>query len=381
MTASHVPVAVGIALALGLSVFGCSDPAPGGTADSSGTRIITPSAVAKTPLLREGADYEVTARLPGTVGTKATHWRGLVSKTEAFGELQAQTTIYLDRVPTTIILMDTRTRRVKKIAEQPAGTQVVGMDFSRSHIVWTETTSSDASSEPWVLRSYDRGTGSVRTLATSDSLGVQDPPWLPPQGVMPRLNRGQVYLLAADSNNLPPKATAYRVSLEGNGGLKKVAADVQGVFPSRDHLTLIRNGEFYRRELGGGKEKPLDRKRRGSEACPGWAVGDVVVECDSYNHKPRLTILTNGRTTEIRFPKPDPNSMNYGVGYLNANAGWVTFSFDDKAYVYNLTSGRMGILKGAQYTTSNPSWGRAIKYLVTGGVVPRPTPMDLIQLN
>lgn len=381
MIASDTRFVVGITLALSLSLLGCSGSAPGGPRSvPDPTQIIGPSAVKHAPALKEGNDYQVLSSLPGKVGDRVTNWRGLVSESEAFGAL---TTPSADpeSVPSSIVLMNTNTRRVKKVEELPAGTQLIGMDFSKDYIVWTETTSFSANSEPWSLRSYDRRTESVRTLATSNELGVGDPPWLAPVGVVPRLMNGQVYLLAADSARLPVTATAYRVPVDGSDGLAQVATDVQGAFTDSGDLLVIRDGEFFRRDTDDGSERRLDPKRRGSEKCPGWAREGVVVECDVRKGKPRLTILADGKTTEIRFPRPDPNSLNYGVGYLNASASWVAFSFNDKAHVLNLKTGKLGTLNGAQYTPSDPSWHQTIVYRKTGGVMPAPKTADAIRLR
>jgi hypothetical protein len=109
------------------------------------------------------------------------------------------------------------------------------------------------------------------------------------------------------------------------------------------------------------------------------AADGVVVECDTYKGKPRLTILKAGKVIEIRFPRPDPNSMNYGVGYVNCSASWVTFSFNDHAYVYSLRNGKLGTLKGAQYTTANPSSDRTIAYRETS-FSPGSNPTEFIRL-
>jgi len=380
---SHKPLAGCVTLALSLSLIGCSGSAPGGPPGASDpTQIIGPSAVEHAPALEEGKDYEVVSRLPAKVGDRITNWRGLVSESEAFGHLTIRSTDP-ERDPSSIVLMNTNTRRLKTIEELPAGTQLIGMDFSKDYVVWTETTSFSANSEPWTLRSYDRRTESVRTLTTSDELGVGDPPWLAPNGVVPRLMNGQVYLLAADSVELPVTATAYRVAVGGSGGLKKVAADVQGVFPSSGDLLVIRDGEFFLQGTSGGSERRVDPKRRGSQECPGLAREGVILECDVRNGRPRLTILADGKTTEIRFPRPDPNSLNYGVGYLNCSASWVAFTFNDKAHVLDLKSGKLGTLKGAQYTPSDPSWHQTIMYRGTGsiGIAPAPKPAAIIRLR
>jgi hypothetical protein len=139
------------------------------------------------------------------------------------------------------------------------------------------------------------------------------------------------------------------------------------VFPQSRDLLVIRDGEFYLRDPSKRSERQVDPQRRGSQKCSGWARGGVVVECDTREGKPRLTILTKRGTTEVRFPRPDANSMNYGVGYLNCSATWVTFTFNDKAHVLNLKTGRLGTLKGAQYTISNSSWHHTINYRKTDG--------------
>jgi hypothetical protein len=376
------PSAAAGVLALGLSLLtGCSGSVPGGPPESRAgqARVIAPATVEKAPPLRADEDYEVVSEAPAMVRKRRTHWRGMVSDSTVFGEL-AVPSKYPDQVPTTLVLLNTRSGHLTTVAELPAGVQLIGMDFSKTNIVWTETTSFSAVTEPWTLRSYDRRSGLLRTLATSDSLGVDEPPWLPPHGVVPRLSDGQVYVLAADGTDLPAKATAYRVPVDGSSGLLKVARDVQGVFPGAGDLTLIRHGQFFRKPSQGGGEKLIDPRHRGSQECPGAADSGVVVECDTYKGKPRLTILANGQVTEVRFPRPDPDSMNYGVGYLNCRSSWVTFSFNDKAYVLNLRTGRLGTLKGAQSTSSNPSWDETISYRKNESIKPTAEPDKYIRL-
>lgn len=380
MIGSGRQLTVAMTMALGLSPLGCSGPAPGGsTSDPGQPQIVGPVAVAEAPELKERKDYDVVSDLPAKMNGRVAIWRGMVSPSEAFADLSTQSAT-VDMTPTPIVLLNIHSRRVKKIAELPGETQLVGMDFSKDYIVWTDTTSFDAYSQPWTLRSYDRRTGKVRVLASSDELGVDHPPLLPPYGVVPRLTAGQVYLLAAASNRLPLTAHAYRVSLSGRGHLKRVAPDVQGIFPQGKRLLLIRDGEFFSRSARSEPERPVDPRRRGSERCAGTASVGVVVECDTYKGKPRLTILQARKVVEIRFPQPDPNSMNYGVGYLNCSASWVTFSFNDHAYVYNLRNGKLGTLKGAQYTAANPSWGRTIAYHETN-FSPGSNPTEFIRLR
>lgn len=345
-------VAAATLLALGLTA--CAGPESEGS--PAKVQVLGPSEVTRARTLEAGTDYSVVARGPAKVGDRTAYWHALVSDKEMLGVLVMPSKTP-ETAASTVVLMDPKSGKVREVAEPPAGTQMIGADFSSRYIVWTETTSSNIGNAPWTLRSFDRRTGTVRTLATSDLL-LEDGP---------HMSDGQVYLTIADSEELPTTASAYRVAVDGPSELKKVASDVQGVFPYGRDLAIIRDGEFFIRKAGTRIERRADSQRRGRQKCGATAAADVIVQCDNHRGRPRLTVQAQHATYEIRFPKPKPHSLGYGVGYLGCAASWVTFTFDDQAFVFDLKSETIGRFNGAQSVSApGRSFGDAIPYAEIG---------------
>lgn len=339
-------------------------------------RVIEADKVSSAPILVEGKDYQVVADPPLTVDGRTANYPGLLSPTLAFGKTSVAPAKVQDPdsfVGVSVIMTDLKTKKstfITRNTDRKEPSYVTGMDFSDKYVTWSETTSQTVSSEPWEIYSLERSNGKVRRIASSDVVGVVDPPWLPPDGVVPKIYEGDVYLIAADSNDLPATATAtatasaYRVPLDGTKRLSKAIGNVQGIFTHSSGVTFIRNRQFYRWDPDSKKESKVDALKRSSAECPGTSGGGVIVECEaSVSGAPRRTVIeADGKVSEIHFPKSDGTSDNAGVGYLGANTDWVTFTFDDDAYAYNLKSGKLGRFKGSQYIVAGPSWGNTIRY-------------------
>lgn len=340
------------------------------TAPTEPGRVIEADKVSSAPILVEGKDYLVVADPPLTVEGRTATYLGLLSPTLAFGKTSVAPANVQDPdsfVGDSVIVTDLKTKKstfITRDTDRKEPTYVTGMDFSDKYVTWSETTSQSVTSEPWEIYSLERSNGKVRQIASSGEVGVVDPPWLPPDGVVPKIYEGDVYLIAADSNNLPATASAYKVPLDGSKKLSKVLGNVQGIFTYANGVTFIRDGQFFRWSPNNKGESKVDAKNRSSAACPGISGGGVIVECDqSATGVPRLTVIEgDGKISEIDFPKPDQKSNNYGVGYLGATADWVTFTFDDDAYAFNLKNGRLGRFKGSESIVAGPSWGNAIRY-------------------
>lgn len=333
-------------------------------------RIVDAGRVSSAPVLVKGKDYLVVADPPLTVEGRTANYLGLVGPDVVFGKTSVVPANVQDPnsfVGDSVIMTDLKTKKttfITRNTDRKKQSYVIGMDYSDKYVTWSETTSQSASSEPWTVYSLERSTGEVRRIASSDEVGVSDPPWLPPSGVTPKIYEEYVYLIAADSNNLPATASAYRVPLDGSKKLSKVIGNVQGVFTFANGVTFIRNGQFFRWNPSNKAESKVNTLNRSSANCPGTSGGGVIVECgQSATGTSRLTIIESDRNvSEIDFPKSDETSDNAGVGYLGANANWVTFTFDDKAYAFNLKSGKLGRFKGSQYIVAGPSWGNTIRY-------------------
>jgi hypothetical protein len=354
------------AIVLG-SLAGCHGQSPHvqATATPAHTKVpvkvIAETDVENAPKLREGRDYTVAAEPPTTIRSKITYFYGLVSATEAFGTLDSPSPKASD--DGSVVLVDVSSGDVRTLSSLPGQSQVIGMSYSDRYITWSETPSSDASAEPWIIKSFDRSTGTVRTIASSTALGVENPPWLPPYGVIPRVDGDDAVFISADSRKLPATASAYRVKLDGSSKPAALAHDVQGVYPDGKHLIVVRDGQFFSLDRSSGRETAVDSQKRGSVDCPGAAAQGVVVECDDVRGRSRLTVLEADKgITEIRLPKSNDSANVSGVAYLGCTSDWVTFTFDDKAYALDLKTKKLGRFANAQYIVAGASAGRTIRY-------------------
>lgn len=340
--------------------------------------VLTTDDVEKAAVLDEGRGYRVVADPPTTIGSRRTSFLGMISATETFGTLREQTGAVAGAGE--VVVLDVPTGTVTPIASLRAGRDLVGMDFSDRFVVWSEAPPAGLRGS-WTIRSFDRATGEVRTVATAGDVGVGRPSLADPEGGVPHISGDDAIFVAGDSSRLPTTSTAYRVPLDGSDGPRRVAQDVRAAYPVGDRLAVLRDGRFSSLDLYAGTEDEVE-PRRGSTACSGYEAQGVYVLCDTEGGAPRLTIVQpGGDVAEVHLPDAEDGAATKGPTYFGASTDWVTFTYDDRAYVLDLDSMKLGRFAGAQFVSGTQSAGNTIRYARTDVPVTDAVPAPFVTLD
>jgi hypothetical protein len=340
--------------------------------------VLTTDDVEKAAVLDEGRGYRVVADPPATIGTRRTSFLGMISATEVFGTLREQTGAMAGAGD--VVVLDVPSGTVTSVASLRAGRDVVGMAYSDRFVVWSESPPAGLRGS-WAIRSFDRSTGGVRTLATAGDVGVGRPSLADPEGGVPHISGDDAIFVAGDSGRLPTTATAYRVPLDGSAGPRRVARDVRAAYPIGDRLAVLRDGRFSSLDLYAGTETDVE-PRRGSTTCPGFEAQGVYVLCDTEGGARRLTIVQpGGDVTEIHLSGSGGGAATTGPTYFGASRDWVTFTHDDRAYVLDLGSKKLGRFTGAQFVSGSQSAGNTIRYGRTDALMTEALPAPFVELD
>lgn len=354
-----------VAAVLISAVAGCDAESPQpehGTASSGSTTprtVLTAEDLQSARVLRAGSGYTVVADPPPRIGSRLTFFLGMISSTELFGTLGKPSTGLAGGGD--VVIFDLTSGKTKRLETLGKTSQVAGMTFSDRYVVWSVSSSMDVMSGPWTIKSFDRQSGMVRTVAKASDVGGGRPSLADPEGGVPRIMGDDVIFVAGDSEELPTTATAYRVPLDGSSKPEAIAADVQGAYPSGDRVAITRAGRFSMLDPATGKETEAESQHGGD--CTGFAAQGVLVTCDEVRGRPRLTVAEpGGAVTEIHLPGDNGGAATLGPAYFGASKDWVTFTYDDKAYVLDLVSKKLGRFPGAQYVSGEQSVGNTIGY-------------------
>ncbi len=383
---ARLAVGVGVIALLTGALAGCdaepsrADPADRATSSATSRTVLSAEDVTNAPALREGRGYTTVVDPPSMIGARVTLFLGMISPTEVFGTVRQPS----DDVAGggDVVVYDTASGEARTLDTLAKDSQVVGMTFSDRYVAWSEVPTTGATSGPWTIRVLDRASGAVRTVASASDVGEGEPSLADPEGGIPRISGDEVIFVAGDSDMLPTAATAYRVPLDGSSKPRAIAADVQAAYPSGDRIVVSRDGQLSMLDLAGGKEAPV-RPHRGGE-CAGFAAQGVYVQCDETRGAPRLTIVQpGGGVVEIHLPDAKGGAATEGPAYLGASTDWITFTYDDKAYVLDLESKKLGRFPGAQYVSGEQSFGDTIGYfrMRTSGSDAEPAPFVKLELG
>ena len=223
---------------------------------------------------------------------------------------------------------------------------VFAADANRRWVVWVMSGARDLFTMPWELWSYDRKSGNVRKVAVAPDVGV-DPVPAAPDGTVPTLHKGTVYLGAVEEvpERGQPEPAIYRVPADGSKPLHKMIDHAYRPVVRGDALYYtvgpggsFRTWDLRQRDLDSGNDESVESAKGGprlagveaGSAGVMWeerAKGRCLIKlADDADTKPE--VLVSARCG--RYPRAyGQGTDRYFAFSYGRTSGYVTYVYDE----------------------------------------------------
>jgi hypothetical protein len=231
-----------------------------------------------------------------------------------------------DQTETDIVEIDPKgasPRILVRDNERAPGTFVANSTRTSNFVVWSDSASSDAFSDPWTLRSKDVASGEVRVLAEA-------PPG--PNGGVPTyfggalaVHDGYVYL-EGDAGTMNeqgvPDPSIYRVKIDGSGELQEYIKGGSAPQISDDVLMFRKNDRVVSRSLAERGDDTVIDSTLTSPRGQSWVFNEGTFAAAAEQEDGTFSISVQSAGRQIAKIA----GLRVVPGRMRATSRWVAFA-------------------------------------------------------